>query len=79
MASREPARKVGLSDVTGNRLDGDRMLTIEEAAYIVNLPVATCRKQRTEGKFIPGYAYGKYVRFKRSDVLEWLESHRDEV
>jgi excisionase family DNA binding protein len=65
--------------ITGNQLDGDRLLTLEEVCEFLQLPVATARKQRVEGKFVPAYKVGKYLRFRRSAVLEWLEAHADEV
>jgi excisionase family DNA binding protein len=72
-----PARKP--TNVTGNALDGDSLLTIEQVADFLNLPVATIRKQRAMGTFAPGYRLGKHIRWRRSDILEWLEAHADEV
>ena len=66
-------------NVTGNQYDGDRLMTIDEVAEFLNLPVATIRKQRSEMKFARGYKLGKHVRWRRSDLLEWLESKADEI
>ena len=63
---------------TGNIHDADQLWSIEQVAEFLNLPVGTIRKQRVEGKFAPGYRIGKHVRWKRSELLEWLEEHRDE-
>jgi predicted DNA-binding transcriptional regulator AlpA len=41
--------------------------------------VGTIRKQRAEGEFAPAFKFGKHLRWLRSDLLEWLEAHRDEV
>jgi len=48
------------------------------AAYL-DLPLATIRKQRAEGLLCPGYRFGKHLRFKRDEVLAWIETKRDEA
>ena len=67
MASPKPRDKARLSDLTGNKYDGDKMLTLEEVADLIDIPLATCRKQRSEGKFVPGFKIGKWLRFLRSN------------
>jgi excisionase family DNA binding protein len=57
----------------------DRLMTVEDLAEYLGLPVATIYKQRSEGTGPPGMRLGKYVRFKRTDVEAWLESKRDPV
>jgi excisionase family DNA binding protein len=57
----------------------DRLMTVEELAEYLGLPVATIYKQRSEGTGPPGMRLGKYVRFKRSEVEAWLETKRDPV
>ncbi|GAA0265420.1 helix-turn-helix domain-containing protein [Cryptosporangium japonicum] len=54
-------------------------MTLAEVCAFLRIPVGTARKQRAEGKFVPGYRVGKYLRFRRSAVLEWLEEHADEI
>lgn len=66
-------------NVTGNALDGDRLMSLEEVCEFLNIKTGAARKQRVEGKFIKAYKLGKWIRFKRSDVLEWLEEHADET
>lgn len=66
-------------NVTGNALDGDRLMTLQEVCDFLQIEPGTARKQRSEGRFIPAYRIGKHLRFRRSAVLEWLESKADEV
>jgi excisionase family DNA binding protein len=58
----------------------DRMMTVEDLAEYLRLPVATIYKQRSEGTGPPGFRIGKYVRWRRSEVDAWLdESKRDPI
>jgi excisionase family DNA binding protein len=65
--------------ITGNALDGNQLLTIEQVAEFLNIPIASVRKMRSLGKFAPGYKVGRHIRWRRSDILEWLESRADEI
>ena len=49
-----------------------------QAAFL-SLPVKTIYVQRAKGDLCAGYRFGKHVRFKREDVLAWLETKRDEA
>ncbi len=55
-----------------------RLLTVEELAERLNLPVswiyAHTRKRSSDP--IPGFRLGKYWRFREADVLDWLERQR---
>ena len=53
--------------------------TVEELAAFLSLPVKTIYVQRAKGDLCAGYRFGKHVRFKREDVLAWLETKRDEA
>ncbi len=55
----------------------DELLTLDELCTMLKITKATAYKQRTSGTGPPGYRIGKHLRFKRSDVLRWLESKRD--
>jgi predicted DNA-binding transcriptional regulator AlpA len=46
---------------------------------MLKITKATAYKQRSTGTGPPGYRIGKHLRFKRSDVLIWLESKRAPV
>ncbi len=55
-----------------------QLWTIQQVADFLQLPVATIRKQRIEGKFCPAYKLGKHLRWDSAEVMQWLEEHRDE-
>jgi excisionase family DNA binding protein len=57
----------------------DELWTVEQLAEILQIPTQSVYKQRSLGTGPPGYRVGKYVRFKKSDVMRWLEEHRDAV
>jgi excisionase family DNA binding protein len=50
----------------------DRLLTTDEVAEWLGVPVSTLYWWRSEGKAPPGFRVGKYVRYQRTDVLRWL-------
>lgn len=57
----------------------DELLTLDELCAMLKITKATAYKQRSTGTGPPGYRIGKHLRFKRSDVLIWLESKRAPV
>jgi excisionase family DNA binding protein len=54
--------------------NGDRLLTAPEAAALLSVPESWVREQARLG-LVPHIRLGRYVRFRRSAVLAWLESH----
>jgi excisionase family DNA binding protein len=51
------------------------LLLIEEVAELTRLPLSTLRFYRHVGKGGPkSFKLGNRVAYKRSDVLEWIES-----
>jgi len=58
--------------------DGKRRLwNVQDLAEFLDVPVATIYKWRTSGEGPHGFRVGRYLRFRESDVLEWLETRRD--
>jgi excisionase family DNA binding protein len=55
----------------------DELLTPQELAALLKLPLGTIRKQRAEGTGPPGFRVGKHVRWRRGDVMEWLEKQQE--
>jgi len=51
----------------------DRLLTIEDLAEYLGVPVATLYAWRYRRQGPPGFRVGRYVRFRRSDVEAWIE------
>ena len=58
--------------------DVDSLLTVEDVAELLKLPVSWIyeRTRRRGIGRIPGFRLGKYWRFRRAEVLEWLEQQR---
>ena len=53
-------------------------VTTEELAEELGVPVRTVYAWRHRGLGPRGYKIGKHVRFRRSDVEEWLERQADQ-
>lgn len=54
------------------RSDADEILTLDEVAQILKVPVGTLRKWRTNGEGPKGFRAGKYVRYRRSAVEQFI-------
>jgi excisionase family DNA binding protein len=50
---------------------GDQVLTLEEAAAMLRVPVETVRARALAGE-LPGRAFGEEWRFSRAALLDWL-------
>jgi len=55
-----------------------RLLTINEVADLLGIPVATIYRWRHIGDGPPGYRIGRHVRFRRAEVEAWIESRADD-
>lgn len=55
----------------------DELLTLDELCALLKITRGTAYKQRATGTGPPGYRIGRHLRFKRGDVLDWLESKKD--
>lgn len=53
----------------------DRLLTIDEAAELTRLPIATLRYKRYEGTGPRSFRLGRRVMYWLSDVLAWIDHH----
>lgn len=63
---------------TNTTLSGlEPLLTIEALAEYLDVPVATIRDWRTDGKGPCAIRVGGRVRFAVSDVLHWLAEQRE--
>ena len=52
----------------------DRLLTTQQMAEYLAIPVATLYAWRHAGKGPPGFRVGKHIRYRWSDVDEWVRS-----
>ena len=50
----------------------DELMTLDEVAAHLKVPVATMRKWRVEGKGPAGFRIGKYIRYRRSTVEAFI-------
>lgn len=53
-------------------------LTVEDLARLLCIPKATIYRWRSAGVGPRGHTIGRYVRFRRSDVEEWLAERADD-
>lgn len=63
---------------TAVRTVGTSLLTVEEVAELLRVPVSWVyerTRSRTLSR-IPGFRLGKYWRFREEDVLTWIEQQR---
>jgi excisionase family DNA binding protein len=51
----------------------DRLLTADDVAEFLSVPVSWVR-EHTRTNTIPHLVLGRYVRYRRDDVLAWLDT-----
>jgi excisionase family DNA binding protein len=56
----------------------ESLMTVEELADYLSIPVKTVYRWRLTGVGPRGAKVGRYVRFRRADVDEWLEGQLQE-
>ncbi|HSJ43618.1 MAG TPA: helix-turn-helix domain-containing protein [Euzebyales bacterium] len=57
--------------------DTERLLTIQEVADMIAVPVATLYQWRSRGGGPVGMRIGRHVRYDPADVRAWLDQRRD--
>ena len=57
---------------------GERLLTVEEVAAWLGVPVGTIYAWRYRSAGPASYKVGRHVRFRRGDIERWLEDQRTE-
>ena len=55
----------------------ERLLTVQELAEYLQLPVQTIYRWRAMQGGPPGYRVGRHVRFDAAEVDSWLRERRD--
>jgi excisionase family DNA binding protein len=53
----------------------DRLLWPEQVAEMLGLPIGTLANWRYQGRGPAFVKVGRHVRYRRSDVLGWIEEH----
>lgn len=54
-----------------------KLMTIDEVAEYLRVPVLTVRWLRQEGRFAPAIKIGRRLVWDVADVAAWLESNRE--
>ncbi|MGA7271806.1 MAG: helix-turn-helix domain-containing protein [Acidimicrobiia bacterium] len=57
----------------------NRLLTVHELAEYLGVPVTTIYAWRYRREGPPGFRVGKYVRYRWSDVQEWIQDQLQQV
>ena len=60
-------------------LSGSDLLTLQEAADYLKVGVQTLYNNRRSGRVILCVRIGRYLRYRRSDLLAWLDQHATAV
>jgi excisionase family DNA binding protein len=55
----------------------ERLLTTQQLAAYLAVPVATLYAWRYTGDGPPGFRVGKHLRYRSSDVDQWIQRQRD--
>jgi excisionase family DNA binding protein len=53
------------------------LLTLEEVADLLRVPVLTVRWLRQEGRFAPAVKVGRRLVWTRSDLAAWIAAQRE--
>lgn len=53
------------------------LMTIDEVAEYLRVPVVTIRWLRQEGRFAPAVKVGRRLAWERSVVVAWVAEHRE--
>jgi len=54
-----------------------RLFTVNEVSELLRVPVATLRYWRHIGDGAPSFRVGRYVRYRDTEVFEWLDHQHD--
>ncbi len=57
----------------------DRLMTVNELAMYLNVPVATLYAWRHRQQGPPGFKAGRHVRYRLSDVERWITERLQET
>ena len=56
----------------------ERLLSVQDLANYLGVPVATIYAWRHRGHGPRGFRAGRHLRFRTSDVTEWITQHIDQ-
>ena len=55
----------------------EKLLTLQEVAAVLNVPIGTVCQWRTRGEGPPGIRVGRHVRVRQTALESWLEAQAD--
>jgi excisionase family DNA binding protein len=61
----------------GGQMRDERLLSVQEVAELYGVPRSWVYTQAEAGR-LPHFKIGRYVRFKREDIADWLAGQRRE-
>jgi excisionase family DNA binding protein len=73
-----PLHAASQDEATGrDARDGRHFLDVHEVAELLHVPVSWVygRMRKRSLERLPGYRLGKYWRFRKNEVLAWVDSH----
>ncbi|MGB6500373.1 MAG: helix-turn-helix domain-containing protein [Thermoplasmata archaeon] len=73
-----PLHAASHDEATGrDARDGCHLLDVHEVAELLHVPVSWVygRMRKRSLERLPGYRLGKYWRFRKDEVLAWVDSH----
>jgi excisionase family DNA binding protein len=50
----------------------ERLLTVQDLAEYLGVPATTLYQWRHRGEGPPGFRVGRYIRYRRNDVEQWI-------
>ena len=74
-ATRQKGNELTIEDMERT----DRLLTVDELAIYLGVPVATLYQWRYRREGPPGFRVGRYIRYRPTDVQQWIERQLDGV
>lgn len=60
-----------------DRIDLDRLMTVEEVADYLNVPVSTLYQWRHKGTGPRAFRVGRFLRYDPSNIRAWLHEHAE--
>jgi len=67
------------SEIKLLRFNKDRFLTTEETAEVLGLKAGTLQNMRIEGKGISYYRFGRHIKYRKSDVINYIQQQKVKV
>lgn len=55
----------------------ERLLSVQEVATVLGVPVKTVYAWRHRNEGPPGFRVGRHVRFRVADIEQWLDGQAD--